>query len=164
MAKNLNEALDNVDKTYEQLIEIAEGITDPITKEIDDLIKHAVDNVERLTNDDIRDLLLKLSLKAYSFSAIKEKAALKNTSAETLKDEAYARKFNESEGTVAFKQNTALLETSYETLSEAIYDEASSILKVKLDEIHRNVDTLKVVLMSRMQEAKLSSINCEIGE
>lgn len=159
MSKSLNEALDNVDMTYDQLIDISDNMIKPITEELDKIIKNASNNIENLTIDNIRKLILEISLKSYSLSEIKEKSALKSTCAETLRDEAYAVAFNKSDGAIAVKQNAALLETSYETLSEAIYNSAASMLKIKLDECHRIVASLQSVLMSRMQEAKLSTLN-----
>ena len=37
---------------------------------------------------------------------------------------------------------------------ELLYELISNLLKTKLDELHRLTDTLKSILMSRMQEAK----------
>lgn len=157
--KNLNEALNNANTTYQELVTIADKVVKPITGELDNIIENAKNNAQNCTNEDIRQLMYDLSLKAYSLGETKEKSALKLACAEILKDEAYARKFNESDGTVAVKQNIALLESSYETLTQAIYNEAYSMLKTKLDEVHRIVSSLQSILMSRMQEAKLSSIN-----
>ena len=159
MTKSLNEALDNVDMTYDQLIHIADSMLKPITDELDKIIKAASNHIENLTVDNIRKLMLEISLKSYSLSEIKEKSALRSVCAEMLKDEAYATALLKTDGAIAVKQHTALLETSYETLSEAIYDSAASMLKIKLDECHRIVASLQSILMSRMQEAKLSTLN-----
>ena len=51
-----------------------------------------------------------------------------------------------------------------EILAEEIYTLMANTFKVKLDEIHRVVDTLKSVLMSRMQEAKLTTVDGFVGE
>jgi len=163
--KKLNEALDNVSLVYSDLMQVADSLVKPITLEIDTLIKGAESNVNNLSLEDIRLLILKISLKSYTLGEIKEKASLQSVCAEQLKDEVYAKKFNETDGTVAFKQNTALLESSYQNLAEAVYNEVHTMLKLKLDECHRVVDALKSVLMSRMQEAKLSiGMNESLGE
>jgi hypothetical protein len=109
-----------------------------------------------MNNDLLRDYILKLCLKSYSFSDIKEKAAFKAEIAETIRKEAYAKQFNSTEGTVAVRQNNAEIAISAEYLSEEIYQLISALLKTKADEIHRVVDALKTVLMSRLQEAKIS--------
>ena len=114
----------------------------------------AYNDIERLSNDAIRDLMLKLSLKSYTFSEIKEKSAFKATLGEVMRKETYAQNFNQSEGTVAVRENTAIIESGAEILAEEIYALVSNMLKTKLDEIHRVVNTLQTVLMTRMQEHK----------
>ena len=163
MKGNLQLALDNTETVYAQLVVIANEIVNEHTRELNAIIQNAVDNVNNLTNDAIRQLIITLSLKSFSFSEIKEKSALKFECAETLRKEAYAVEYNKAEGAVAARENAATINISDEVLTEAIYSLVSSLLKTKLDEIHRVVDSLKTVLMSRMAEAKLSA-GLEIGE
>ena len=151
----LTKALDNADLVYADLVSIADDIIKQYLWEIDGLIGVAT-NQDNLSNDDIRNLMLKLSLKSYSFSEVKEKSVLKSECAEALRKEKYARKFNETDGTVAFKDNQALIDSTDEILAEAIYGLVASLFKTKSDEIHRVVDTLKSILVSRNMEAKLS--------
>ena len=161
MNKNLQKALDNVESTYQDLIDISNDILTEMTGDIDTMLDSAYSNIENLSNDAIRDLLLRLSLRSYSFSAIKDKSAFKSTLASTLRKEAYATQFNMTEGTVATKENTATLNISAEIVVEQIYDLTASLFKTKLDEVHRVVDTLKTVLMSRLSEAKLTNIDTD---
>ena len=42
MSKSLNEALDNVDMTYDQLIDISDNMIKPITEELDKIIKNGI--------------------------------------------------------------------------------------------------------------------------
>ena len=161
MNKNLQKALDNVESTYQDLIDISNDILAEMTGDIDTMLDSAYSNIENLSNDAIRDLLLRLSLRSYSFSAIKDKSAFKSTLASTLRKEAYATQFNMTEGTVATKENTATLNISAEIVVEQIYDLTASLFKTKLDEVHRVVDTLKTVLMSRLSEAKLTNIDTD---
>lgn len=164
MKAELQRALDNTEMVYAQIVQIANDIVRDHTAEVTELIKVIEDNVDNLSNESIRQAILKLSLKAYTLGDIKEKSALKAECAETLRKEAYARKFNGTEGSVATKDNTATIETSNEIVVEAIYNSVSSLFKTKLDEIHRVVDSLKSVLMSRMQEAKMTASLCNEGE
>ena len=156
MRNNLKQALDNVDMMYNDLADIANDIIESYTKDIDKIINQATQNSENLTNDDIRNLMLKLSFMSYTFGDVKEKSALKADCAEALRKEAYARKFNEADGNNAVRDNIALLETSDEIVVNSIHDLVSSLFKTKLDELHRVVATLQSILMSRMQEAKLA--------
>jgi hypothetical protein len=59
------------------------------------------------------------------------------------------------------RENTATIESSAEILAEEIYTLVANMLKTKLDELHRIVSTLQSVLMTRMQEAKLSSFDVQ---
>ena len=156
MKRSLQEALDNVDMTYSQLADIANDIINPYVADIDATIK-TVTQIERLSNDDIRGFLVKLSTQAFQFAEIKEKSAIKAECAEALRKESYAVEFNQSEGSVANRESTATINTSGEILAETVHDLISNLFKTKLDEVHRIVDTLKTVLMSRMQEAKLTT-------
>lgn len=156
MKRSLEEALKNTDTTYNELVEIANKMIRIYTGDIDKVIAD-VSNIENLTNDDIRNTMTKLSLKAYQFGDVKEKSSLKAECAEALRKEAYAKEFSLGDGSVASKDTNATLNISNEIMTEAIYNLVASLFKTKLDEIHRVVDTLKTVLMSRMQEAKLTA-------
>ena len=164
MNEKLQTALDNTESTYKELVEIANSIVKTYASDINDLITEATENIDTLSNEQVRQLLLKISLKAYSFGDVKEKAALKAQCAKTLKDEAYAIQFNGAEGSVEAKKNTALTQSSAEAVAETLYNLVSSLFKTKLDEMHRVVDSLKSVLMSRMAEQKLMSSFSGSGE
>ena len=157
VSEKLQEALDKTDDVYQDLIEITNQVVNVYTGEVNKLIKEATDNVDNMTNEDIRMLIVKLSLQSFQFGDVKEKSSLKAACAETLRKEAYSRSFNISEGSVAAKENQATINTSYQQMVELIYEGAASLFKTKLDEIHRVVDALKTVLMSRMSEAKLTA-------
>lgn len=157
MTTNLQQALDTVELTYSQIIEIANEIVNEYTRDTNLLIKRAADNTESLNNDAIRTLMLQLSLKSYTFGDVKEKSAIKAECAEILRKEVYAKKFNETDGSVALRENTAIIETSNEIVAETVYNLVANLFKVKLDEMHRVVDVLKTILMSRLSEAKLTS-------
>lgn len=157
----VTKALENIDVTYEDLIEFANEIFVATTSEIDAIIATAYDSIETMSNDMLRDYMMRLSLKSYSFSEIKEKSAFKATLAETIRKNTYAEMFNKSEGTVAVRENTAIISSGAEILAEEIHTLVSNMLKTKLDEIHRVVSTLQSVLMTRMQEAKLSSVDIQ---
>lgn len=161
--RELSKALDNVQVTYEQLVGVANDIIAKCVSSSDSIIKDINKNVENLSNDDVRNYMLKLSLLSYSFSDIKEKSALKAECAETLRKEAYAKNFNTQDGSVAVRENQAMINSSEEVLVELIYEMVASTLKTKLDEIHRVVDTLKTIITSRLSEAKLTQ-NISVGE
>lgn len=158
ISKKLENALNNLDILYSDLIEIADDIAKDVTAEIDSLIQYSRNNVENLSNEDIRNLILKLSLYAYQFSEIKEKSEFKSALSEILKKEAYAKIFNTAEGSVAAKDNTATLAIASEILVEEIYNLTAALFKIKLDEIHRIVSAFQSILVSRLSEAKLNAV------
>ena len=96
MKKELEQALNNVELTYQDIVEIANELVAEYTKDLDSIVKNIEDNIESLSNDDIRNLMLKLSIRAYSFGDVKERSAIKAECAEILKKEAYAVSFNSS--------------------------------------------------------------------
>ena len=133
-------------------------VDDTITlycRESDEIISKLEKSYE-LSNEDIRDAIVRLSFKSYRLSDIKEKSALKAECAETIRKLKYATSFNESNGSVAVRENEALNSISEELLAEKVYDSLADTFKTKLDEIHRVVDALKSVLVSRLSEEKLA--------
>lgn len=158
MKENVQKALDDVNMAYIDIIGIANSVTQEYLSDIDTMLKEAYDRVEMLTNDAIRTLIMKLTLKSYSFSEVKEKSQLKATLAETLRKEAYAKSFNANEGSVAVRDNLSILQTSEQIVAEAIYDLIANLFKTKLSEIHNVISALTTVLTTRLSEAKLVNV------
>ena len=158
MAKlGLENALSNVEMTYEQVSQIGNEILDPILEPINKLFGEISNNVNDLGVNQLRDFIVRLQLRAFELSEIKEKSSMKATVANMLKEEVFAREFNAAEGPVTVKNNIALIKSSEEAVVEALYELVAGMLKTKLDQILRMIDSLKSVLVSRMQEAKLTS-------
>lgn len=158
MDKKLETALNNVETTYGELVDIANGMLNPMFEPINMIIARVNASVNAMSIDQIRDYILTIQLKAFEISEIKEKAALKAELAETLQKEKFAVSFNGLEGSAAVKDKLALVETSAEIVTEALYNLIANLLKTKLDQLHRLVDALKSILMSRMQETKFMNI------
>lgn len=161
MAKNLDTAINAVEMTYDEVIGLANDIVTEVTADVDEVINFATNNIENLNNDMIRDILLKLALKSYSFAPIKDKAAFKAQLAETLRKEAYSKAFSTLEGTVAVKENNANLMISEQIIVEQIYELAADLLKTKVDETHRVIATITSVLTTRLSEAKLTQVEVQ---
>lgn len=162
MKKDLQKALDDVETTYGELIEIANEMTRAHFASIDDTIqKIDIQQQYALSLDKLRELLLDLSIKSYTLSEIKDRSLLKQECAETIRKHKYATNFNLTDGTVAFKENSALINSSEEILVELVYDLVASMFKTKVDEVHRFIDTVKTILMTRMQEAKFMNIGID---
>jgi len=154
----LEEALTNVETTYGELIEIANDILDPILLNSKKLVDEINLTINHLTIDQIRDYILQLQLTAFTLSEIKEKSAMKAELASAIQKEQYALKFNSMDGSAAAKDKLALVAISAEVASTTLYNLIASMLKTKLDQLHRLCDALKSILMSRMQETKFMNI------
>ena len=158
MAKpNLNEALDKVEIAYGDVVSIANDMLAPLFDPINKLVEEINGRINTFTVEEIRNFMMRLQLRAYEISETKEKSSLKAELAQAVRKEKYALTFNEAQGTAGTKDNTALLAASEEIIVESLYSLVASLLKTKLDALHRLVDALKSVLMSKMQEAKLSA-------
>ena len=108
MAKNLNEALDNLEMTYGQVADIADAMLKEILSPVTNLINVIGEDINGLSVDQLKEYMWKLQYKAYSLSEIKEKSLLKAELAEALQKEKFAMKFNEADGAAAVKNNIAL--------------------------------------------------------
>ena len=164
MEKKLEEALQRVELAYQDLVETANGALAPMLNPINELVTLINATVNALSIDQIRDYILKLQLKAFEISEIKEKAALKAELAETLQKEKFATSFNGFDGSAAVKEKLALIEASPETVSEAFYNLIANLLKTKVDQLHRLVAALTSILMSRMSEAKFMNSGTSVGQ
>ena len=156
MNDKLQEALTNVETTYKELVEVANDILKDIIGPANKLISEISANANNLTVEQIRDSILSLQLAAYQLAEIKEKSAMKAELAEALQKEKFAVNFNSFDGSAAVKDKLALVANAPEIASSALYNLIASLLKTKLDSLYRMVDSLKSILMSRMQEAKFS--------
>ena len=161
MNVGIEEALDKGQELYDCLIEIANEMVGSYTEPIDKLINDVKDRIEDITNDEIRVVISKLSLFAWSFGEVKEKSAFKATAQKLIKDEEYAKAFIKIEGAQETKKQQATLNISDENAANLLCELVSNLLKTKLDEIHRIVATFTTVLMTRLSEAKLSVTTLE---
>lgn len=155
MKQSITNALNNVELSYQELVEFANTTLDPLFKDIDALVDTINEKVNNLTMDQIRDYILKLQLNAYSLSEIKEKSQVKADLAATIQKHNFALSFNAIDGSAAVKDKKAQIETSDETIVEVLYELMANLVKTKLDQIHRLVNVLTSIMMSRMSEAKL---------
>lgn len=157
----VDEALNNIEMVYKDIVDIANDMLDTMFIPINALVAEVNSKINTYTVEEIRNYIMRIQLRAYEISETKEKSTLKAELAESLRKEKYANAFNEAQGTSGAKDNTALLATSEETVVESLYNLVANLLKTKLDQLHRLVDCLKSILMSKMQEAKLSMNSLE---
>lgn len=158
MNDKLTEALNNIEITYKELIEISNSFTKSIFDPIDQLVNDISLNINSMSIDQLRNYMLQLQLKAYSISEIKEKAALKAEIADSLQKEKFAINFTTADGSVGNKTNSAQIAVSQEIVSKTLYELVANLLKTKVDQLHRLVAVLTSTLMSRMSEAKFMNL------
>ena len=154
--ETLAEGMDNIQTIYNSLNSQAKEIVKNYTKKIDDLIKTVSDNVNNLSNEDIRNIELQLSLMAYDLGELKDKTCIAAEIAEIIQDETEADAWNTAVGNNEQRKNTAILSSSKEKAVAKLYKLVASQIKTKLDEAHRVVDTLKSILISRASDRKLT--------
>lgn len=159
-----SEAVDNVQSSYNEIKGIADDILEPYFCEVDKLVKSLGNNINNLSVETIRNTIVELSIHSYKLGEVKDKSAIKADIAEALRKEKYAIECTKSEGTKLDKDNKALLESSPQVVSEMLYNLIANLTKTKVDEIHRLVDSLKSILMSRMQELKMSMDSSVMGD
>lgn len=156
----LKDALSNVDKSFEEIQQIAKEVAQSYTKELDSIVEK-IGNVKELTDSKIKNLIILLSLKVYSFSEVEELASLKSEVAESLRKEAYTKALLSAEGTAGVKDAQATSASQNEKMAELISEAIAGILKNKKDECHRLIAALQAVLFARTQEAKISALNSQ---
>jgi hypothetical protein len=156
MTDKLSKALQQVDLTYGDIIGIANEMLADVISPLDTLINAIGADINALSTDELKLKMWEIQYTTYRLVDIKEKALFKAQISEALTKEAYATQLIGTDGTVALKQNVALINTAEETVVEVLYTYISSLLKTKTDQAHRLVDIIKSILMARMQEAKLA--------
>lgn len=156
MTDKLSKALEQVNITYQDIIGIANEMIADIVSPLNTLIDTIGSDINALSVDELKNNMWELQYITYRVVDVKEKALFKAQISEALTKEAYATQLIGADGTVALKQNLALINTSEETIVEILFTYISSQLKAKTDQAHRLVDIMKSILMARMQEAKLA--------
>lgn len=145
MYKNLGPVIDDVVKKH--------------SKEIDEIIAKIKKDLSSLTNKEIRDYILQLSIENYYFAESRDKSMLMQECALLLLKENQAESFNSTDGTQAIRTNQSLLDTKDRQIVLMVQNSVATHLKSKLDESHRIVESLKSVLISRNIENKLKGVN-----
>lgn len=162
MTIDIKDASNNVTEMYNQLKPIVDSVVAKNAKNIDDIIKKIRKDLSSLTNSDLQNYMLQLSIETYYFSQIKDMSALKQECALALLNESKADVYNSSEGTQGYRSNQAIIQTLDKQAVNLLYTAVSSNMKSKLDEAHRMVNILSNVLISKNAEAKLKGVRDDL--
>lgn len=158
MSKDLNNALTAVEITYGQIKQIAEDMLAEAFIPVNQLVVEIQMNINNISIETLRDYMLKLQLNTFQLSELRDKTAVKAQCAEAIKKEAYATSFLAQEGTAGQKDSNATIAISENIVVECLYELVANLVKTKVDQSLRLIDTLKSILMSRMAEAKISNM------
>lgn len=157
MAKDLNKALESVEVTYAQIRDIADSMLASPFEEPNRIVSFIQANIESMSIEMLRDSILRLQLAVYSLSELRDRSGVKAACAEAIRKEAYATAYIGQEGTAGVKDSNTTLAISENIVAQCLYDLVASLVKTKVDMCLRLIDSMKSILMSRMQEAKISA-------
>jgi len=160
---NIDEAKQDVIDMFNNLSPIILEIVDKYTEEADRLI-NKLKKANTFTNSELREAILALSIESYMFGMSKDASLLKQECATTLMKESQARVYNETVGTQNVRQNQAIIDSSDKQVANMLYSAVANMMKTKQDEIHRMINTLNSILISRNAEAKLTAGNMILND
>lgn len=144
----------NVDDMYKNLSEIVEEIVIKQSGNLDKVVKK-LSNIDSLSNEELRKLMITTSIEAYTISNFKEQSSLKDACATALYKEGIANSFNTLAGTVEARKNASVKDNLDKQIVMILYTNVCDRLKAKVDEAHRLSNILSNILISRASDAKL---------
>lgn len=159
----IKEAKKQVSETYDMLKPIVKETVAKNTKEIDNIIDKIKKNLTTLTNKELQDYMLQLSIEAYYFAERKDMSVLMQECAIALSKGAQADIFNSTTGTQAYRNNMAIVDSMDKQTVAMIQSAIANCMKSKLDEAHRIVNVLSNVLISKNAENKLKGVRDDEG-
>ena len=128
---------------YLQLQPIAKEAVEKYSKPIDTIVKE-MSKLESMTDEEIRQLMMRLSIECYFFGNYTAESSLMSDCATAT-------------GTQAEKTSIATINSMDKQAVSSLYKMVKDLMSVKLDEAHRLVNTLNSVLISRSAEKKIKA-------
>lgn len=153
---DIDQAKKDVNELFKDLAPMVDEIVSKYSVELDKIIKK-LSKAETLTNEELRNNMLALSIESYLFGMSKDASILKQECATTLMKEAQAKAYNSVEGTQVVRNNQSLIETLDKQVINLVYNAVGNLMKTKLDEAHRMINVLNSILISRNAEAKIAA-------
>lgn len=155
---NIDKANKETIEFYKNLKPIVDEVVSKNARPIDELVKKIKKNLTTLTNKEIQDYMLQLSIETYYFATIKDSSILRQECSIALLKEGQANTYNGSEGTQSYRNNQAIIQNVDKQAVNILYNAVVNCMKSKLDESHRIVNVLSSVLISKNAEAKLKGV------
>lgn len=158
---DIKAAQNDVRNMYKDLKPIVDDVVVKHSSSIDMIIKKIKDNLNNLTNKEIREYIMQLSIEAYYFAQDKDMSLLMQECSTAILKVKNADEFNAATGTQSSKSNEAIINSQPQMVTNMVYSAISNRMKSKLDETHRVINMLSSILISNNAEAKLKGVERE---
>lgn len=153
---DIENAKGEVNELFNNISPLVTEIVSKHSVKLDNIIKK-VSDTKSLTNEELREVIIQLSVESYNFGMDKDSSILKQECATTLMKEGMAIAYNNADGTQQVKSNKSITETVDKQVVNLLYNAVANMMKTKLDEAHRMTNALNSILISRSAEAKLAA-------
>lgn len=140
--------------------EIVYDITRQYTKPLDDIMsicRQIFTSQEKITNEEVEDLLTQLPSALYFVNEGQEFIGLKEDIAKITKTTNYNIAREKAIGTVADKNTTAELAVMNEEINRIIYQRSYKMIKSKVEMGQEMINSLKRVFDARMMDYQLGN-------
>ena len=139
-----------------QLKPLAKEAVSKYSGPIDDIVKK-MSKLDYMSDEEIRQTMMKLSIECYFFGNYTAESALMSDCASVLYKEKNAREYSTASGTQAEKNSVATINSMDKQAVSSLYKMVKDLMGIKLDEAHRLINTLNSVLISRSAEKKIKA-------
>ena len=153
----LNQEISENSKLIE---DIAFNISREFTQELDKVMgicKSIFQSKDKITNQEIEDLLAQLPSILYFVNEGQEAVSIKQDIAEMTKKANYNIAREKANGTVADKNTTAESQVINEAINEIIYQRAYKLITAKIEMAQEMVNSLKRIFDARMMEYQIGN-------
>lgn len=153
----LNQEISENSKLIE---DIAFNISRDFTQELDKVMgtcKSIFQSKDKITNQEIEDLLAQLPSILYFVNEGQEAVGIKQDIAEMTRKANYNIAREKAIGTVADKNTTAEGQVINEAINEIIYQRAYKLIRAKIEMAQEMVNSLKRIFDARMMEYQIGN-------
>ena len=151
----LNQEISENSKLIE---DIAFNISREFTQELDKVMgicKSIFQSKDKITNQEIEDLLAQLPSILYFVNEGQEAVGIKQDIAEMTRKTNYNIAREKANGTIADKNTTAEGQVINEAINEIIYQRAYKLIRAKIEMAQEMVNSLKRIFDARMMEYQI---------
>ena len=153
----LNQEISQNSKLIE---DIAFNISKEFTQELDKVMgicKSIFQSKDKITNQEIEDLLAQLPSILYFVNEGQEAVGIKQDIAEMTRKTNYNIAREKANGTIADKNTTAEGQVINEAINEIIYQRAYKLIRAKIEMAQEMVNSLKRIFDARMMEYQIGN-------